>query len=81
MKRTTKIVEKKFRDGDTVGMCHQDTGLIEIEPRQLARDYLTTLLHELLHREFPDLREEAVEWASVRMGDAVWGQGFRKLAD
>jgi len=74
----TKIIEKKIPHPDKLGLCFP-SGLIQIDPRQLEDDFLTTVVHELLHREFPDLSEDAVERVGVAMGKSLWKLGYRRI--
>lgn len=53
-------------------------GLIEIDPRQSERKEMDTVAHELLHHEYPDLSEEAVERGAATITAVFWKLGFRK---
>lgn len=70
------IKEKKLRG--PLGLCHPN-GRIEIDPRQKPREYFETLVHELLHREYPCLSEDAVEGGAINIVNSLWGQGYRKV--
>lgn len=61
------------------GRCYAN-GVIEIDPRLRPIDFLDTLIHELLHREFPDLRESKVTEAATIMAKELWESDFRRLA-
>jgi hypothetical protein len=73
------ITEKKLPK-HIFGLCHPD-GHIEIDPRQLAKGYLETLVHELLHQHIPMASEEWVMDTATRMANAIWSRGFRRLAE
>jgi hypothetical protein len=81
-RRTRKIVVRKLRgwSGGLLGHCYP-SGLIEIDPRQDEQEFLNTLVHELLHREQPDLSETAV----IRIADWIswelWKFEYRRLRD
>lgn len=72
--RSFKITERNLKG---LGVCHPD-GSIDIDPKQKPLTFLETLLHELLHRQFPMLSEEAVEIASLEMAESVWDLGYRR---
>lgn len=73
-KHSFKITEKRLRG---LGVCHSD-GSIDIDPRQKPLVFLETLVHELLHRQFPMLSEEAVEANSLEMAESLWQLGYRR---
>lgn len=79
IRHPNKITEKRVRGG-ALGLCHSN-GEIEIDPRQSPREFLETLLHELLHRHFSMLSEEAVETAATEMADAMWGMKYRRIEE
>ena len=78
-KRVPKITEEKLEREDALGQCWQDNGEIQIDPRQNSKEYLDTLIHELLHCFFPDASEKDVEKIGNKMSNAVWKKGFRRI--
>ena len=60
-----------------LGLSHAD-GSVSIDPRQRPLPFLETLLHELLHRQFPFLTEEAVEDNSLEIAETLWALGYRR---
>ena len=56
-------------------------GLIEIDPRQTERDFTNTLIHELLHRELPDLSEDAVIRVANKFEWELWKMGYRRIRE
>lgn len=60
------------------GVCHGD-GRIVIDPRLKPLHFLDTLIHELLHREFPDLSEDCVTARATVMADEIWKMNFRRV--
>lgn len=60
------------------GHCDSfNTGAIEIEPRLSDLDFLDTLIHELLHREFFFLREEVVCSVATVIAKELWEKQYR----
>ena len=80
MRPTRKIKIRKLRQwaGGLRGRCHAN-GFIEIDPRQDEQDFLDTLLHELLHRELPDLDEQAVIRVAERLAWEMWKLDYRRV--
>ena len=70
--------ERKLGRTKAWGLCYDD-GHIEIDPRLRPKDYLDTLIHELLHHHFPDLEEEDVEIIGTRIASEVWRAKYRRV--
>ena len=69
-----------YKGNPVWGHCDSDnTGAIEIDPRLRPLDYLDTLVHELLHREFCFLREETVTAVATVIARELWEKGFRRI--
>jgi hypothetical protein len=64
-----------------LGMAWADTGEIEIDPRQLSRDYLDTLIHEILHVEFPELSESKITRLANTLSREIWKKKYRRIMD
>jgi len=79
--RKPRIVEKSLPE-KIWGYCYMDgEDLIELDPQKLKRskDYLDTLIHEMLHHHFPQTPEESVEEIGTLMAEALWRKRFRRL--
>jgi hypothetical protein len=74
-----KIVERKLGRERALGQARFDKNIIEIDPRQPAKEYLDTVLHEGLHLIFPELAERKIASVSRKLTRLVWKQGFRKI--
>jgi hypothetical protein len=60
------------------GLYH-DHGLIEIDPRLPAKEYLEVLIHEYLHHEFKHWDEAFVEEYGIKISQFLWDMGYRKV--
>jgi len=78
-KNRLKIVERKLGRERAYGQCYKSENLIEIDPRQLSRSYLNTLIHETLHCVFPQMAESTVYRAAGKICRAVWERDFRRI--
>jgi hypothetical protein len=76
-----RVVERKLGREGAVGLCYQGLGLIEVDPRQNSKDYLDTLVHEMLHHFFPRTSEWRVGKIANRMTDILWKNKYRRLMD
>jgi len=74
-----KVVEKKLGREKAYGQAHDNKNLIEIDPRQKARRHLRTLVHEKMHKMYPDWSENKVDNESKHIAFFLWEQGYRKV--
>ena len=81
-KRGIKVTERKLGKHKAIGLAHSD-GLVEVDPRQEAKDYLDTLIHELLHVIDPSKEwdEKTVKKAARTITLFLWRAGFRRIHD
>lgn len=75
-----KILEKKL-EPKTLGICHYDPPRIEIDPRQDSKEYMDTLIHEMLHHHFPKLSEKKVKKISKSLSSALWKKRYRRIEE
>lgn len=78
-RKRIRVRERKLGRERAVGLAWQGLDLIEIDPRQRARAYLNTLVHELLHVIFPQASERKVGRAACAMTRKLWEARFRRL--
>lgn len=78
MPKLPRIRERKL-PGAALGYAYSD-GLIEIDPRQPAREYLDTLVHESLHLAFPELGEAEIDKSARFISTILWRQNYRKVS-
>jgi|19_taG_2_1085344.scaffolds.fasta_scaffold80589_1 hypothetical protein len=81
-KKGIRIRERKLGKHKAVGLAHPN-GLVEIDPRQSAKEYLDTMIHELLHVIDPSKEwdEKTVEKAARTITLFLWRAGFRRIHD
>lgn len=72
--RITNIPEK-----DVLGFAYKDEARVEIDPRQCSKEFLDTLIHELIHCFFPNMDEEYVEKMSTKIANQIWSKGYRRI--
>lgn len=73
------VKERKLGREKAAGQCWQGEGLVEIDPRQNAKEYLDTLCHEVLHELLPHRCETFIEKAGSTVAAVLWKQGYRKV--
>ena len=78
-KKKLQVVERKLGREKAFGQCYQNLGLIEIDPRQTAKEYLDTLIHEMLHHELPELSEREVERLANTFSHVIWKHNYRRI--
>lgn len=73
------IIKHKDLSADGVyGYASQEDFEIEIDPNQGDKEYLNTLIHEMLHCFLPDLQERFIIRIADIMAENVWKKGYRK---
>jgi len=73
------IVDKEL-DDNVLGYAYQKEFEIEIDPRQNSREYLNTLIHEMLHCFLPNLSEKSIIKLSTIMSDEIWKRRYRRIS-
>jgi len=74
-----KVVERKLGRERAWGQSWQGEGLVEIDPRQNAKEYLGTCIHETLHELLPNHSEKFIEKAEFTLLRVLWKLGYRKV--
>ena len=80
MKSKLKIRERFLGRHNAVGLYYNDR-IIEIDPRQKAKPYLNTLVHEILHDCLPHATENKISRMAGTITEKVWEANYRRLAD
>lgn len=78
VRKKATILERKLGREKAYGLYYED-GLIEIDPRQTAKEYLDTCVHELLHHALPSFSEASIKKVSRIVSQGVWQQNFRRI--
>ena len=67
----------KIDDLGSLGLCTWDYEVIGIKLDQPPKEVLDTVIHEMLHAEFPKMSEEDVARTASEIAGALWRIGFR----
>lgn len=76
-----RVVERKLGREKAFGLCYRGIGLVEIDPRQASKEYLDTLIHEMLHNFFPHAAEWRVGKVATKMANVLWKHSYRRIKD
>lgn len=79
MPRKVTVIERKLKRERVVGQVFLEDKVIEIDPRQNAKEWLGTLLHEALHVAFPDMDEAPIAAAEKKIAAILWQNGVRRV--
>ena len=74
-----KVKEKKLGRQGAVGLAYADEMMIEIDKRQDSKNYLDTLVHEMLHCFAPRWGEKRVTETANEMTRVIWDKNFRRI--
>jgi len=54
-------------------------GRIEVDPRQSSKDYMDTIIHEILHERHPELTEDQVLATSTKIAEVLQDCRFHRI--
>ena len=82
MKRRPPIVvrERKLAREKADGLYWPETRAIEIDPRQPPKEYLDSVVHEVLHDALPSFSERRINSVSRLISRVLWNQSYRKVS-
>ena len=76
-----RIIIRKLGKEKAVGQAYQGENLIELDPRQNNKEFLSTAIHEVIHILYPDLTEKQVIHAEKVLTDVIWRLNYRRISD
>ena len=74
-----KVKEKKLGREGAVGLAYASEMEIVIDKRQGSKDYLDTLIHEMLHCFAPHWGEKRVNDTANEMTRVIWDKDYRRI--
>lgn len=77
--RLKKIKVRERRLRRYLGYAYPKKSLIEITPDQKPRQYLDTLIHEILHVMYPKDSETKISQNASTITHHIWKKGYRRL--
>lgn len=72
-----RVRERKLRK--YLGYAYTDKNLVEITPDQSPRQYLDTLIHEILHIMYPEDSETKISRNASTLTHHIWKKNYRRL--
>jgi hypothetical protein len=79
MAKRVTVIERKLKRERAAGQVFLEDGIIEIDPRQKPKEWLSTLVHEALHVSFPDMDEAPIAAAEKKIAAILWRAGVRRI--
>jgi hypothetical protein len=74
--RRIKVRERKLRKYLGYAYLNEDT--VEIDPNQTPRQYLDTLIHEILHILYPKDSETKISRNASTITHHIWKKNYRR---
>lgn len=71
-----KVRERKLRK--YLGYAYTDDGMVDIDPNQTPRQYLDTLIHEILHILYPKDSETRISRNASTITHHIWKKNYRR---
>lgn len=78
--RKPTIVHKDLMADEVWGYADKEDFLVEIEPNQKSKEYLNTLIHEMLHCFLPDLEEQHIRKMADLLSAEIWRRKYRRIS-
>ena len=78
--KKVRVIRRKLGREKADGICFFD-GKVHVDERLSGIRLLETLIHELLHLEFPQISEDAVEEASKSIGTTIYDDKWRRIEE
>jgi transcription initiation factor IIF auxiliary subunit len=73
------VIHRKLGKERAVGLYNHNTAMITVDSDLKGKEYLSTLLHEIIHHVHPTWAEARVLEAEKVFCNILWDQGFRKV--
>ena len=78
-KKIPKVVERRLGRERALGQLHEHKNLVEIDPRQDAKELFDTHIHEGVHAICPYLSEAEVKKVAEFMRRYLWRLKYRRV--
>jgi hypothetical protein len=79
MRKKVIVVERPLRRHRALGLADKARLAIHIDPRQDAKAFFGTAIHELLHLAYPSMNEAKVRHGERLLGETLWRMRFRRV--
>lgn len=78
-KKNIKVVERPLGREKAFGLAWVGENKIEIDGRLKSKEYLDTLIHEMLHIYNPTWPETRVAQTATEMTNIIWSKNYRRM--
>ena len=78
-KRKIQVVERPLGREKAMGLAWIGEDKIEIDGRLKSKQYLDTLIHEMLHIYNPTWSETRVAQTANEMTSIIWSKNYRRM--
>ena len=78
-RKKIEVIDKKLGREKAYGLAYSGDMRIVVEERQDSKDYLDTLVHEMLHCIAPKWGEKRVTETANEMTRIIWSKNYRRI--
>ena len=78
-KKNIKVVERPLGREKAFGLAWVGENKIEIDGILKSKEYLDTLIHEMLHIYNPTWSETRVDQTATEMANIIWSKNYRRI--
>ena len=77
--KPVEVIERPLGREKAMGLAWIDDRKVEIDSRLDSKDFLDTLIHELLHIYSPHWSETKTASTATEMTDLIWAKDYRRI--
>jgi len=78
-RKKIQVIDKKLGREKAYGLAYMSDMKIVLEERQESKDYLDTLIHEMLHCFAPKWGEKRIAETANEMTRVIWNKNYRRI--
>jgi hypothetical protein len=79
--KAIEVIERPLGREKAMGLAWIEDRRVEIDSRLESKDFLDTLIHELLHIYNPDWKEQKVASTATQMTNLIWAKNYRRIKE
>ena len=79
--KPVEVIERPLGREKAMGLAWVEDRRVEIDSRLDSKDFLDTLIHELLHIYNPEWKEQKVASTATQMTNLIWAKNYRRIKE
>ena len=79
--KPVEVIERPLGREKAMGLAWVEDRKVEIDSRLNSKDFLDTLIHELLHIYNPQWPESKIASTASQMTNLIWSKDYRRIKE